>query len=282
MAVDFVKDIRPILAQRCYECHGEKKQKGDLRLDRKEDMLTFDDLIGTTADTSSLYGRVILPADHDDIMPPKGDPLTKDQQELIKKWIEAGANFGDWTEEKPKATATIIELPKVDPADMAAVAKVQQLGGLALPLAATTNLIQVDFRAPGDQITDGHMDRLDALAGQIAWLGLGRTKVTDAGLVHVGKLKMLMRLSLENTAITDAGLAHLQGLDRLEYLNLYGTKITDAGLLTLKSLKSLRSVYVWNTGVTEAGAAALKKELPNVEVNLGVQAEKKDVAAAGN
>src|SRR4051812_31409430 len=33
--IDFVRDVRPILSSRCYECHGEKKQKGELRWDMK-------------------------------------------------------------------------------------------------------------------------------------------------------------------------------------------------------------------------------------------------------
>ena len=35
--IDFDKDVRPILQERCYSCHGEDKQEGDLRLDREED-----------------------------------------------------------------------------------------------------------------------------------------------------------------------------------------------------------------------------------------------------
>ncbi|MBT6851267.1 MAG: hypothetical protein HOA16_08735, partial [Opitutae bacterium] len=40
---------------------------------------------------SSLYQRVILPSTDDDIMPPKGDPLTPAQQKIIKDWIDSGA-----------------------------------------------------------------------------------------------------------------------------------------------------------------------------------------------
>ena len=42
-------------------------------------------------DESTLYTRVVLPADHDDRMPPKGAPLTKAQTDLIKLWIASGA-----------------------------------------------------------------------------------------------------------------------------------------------------------------------------------------------
>ena len=49
----------------------------------------------TTPSKSPLYTRV-LPADDDDRMPPKGDPLTAKQQDLIRQWIGQGADFGSW------------------------------------------------------------------------------------------------------------------------------------------------------------------------------------------
>ena len=45
---------------------------------------------------SPLYQRITLPADDDDVMPPKGDPLTKAQSEIIRKWIAQGVDFGTW------------------------------------------------------------------------------------------------------------------------------------------------------------------------------------------
>src|SRR4051794_8065421 len=85
--VDFAKSIQPILEKRCIECHGTKKQKGDLRLDSKEAALKGGKdakaVVPGKPDESDMVRRVSLPAGHDDIMPPKGDPLGKEQVELI-------------------------------------------------------------------------------------------------------------------------------------------------------------------------------------------------------
>lgn len=43
---------------------------------------------------STLYTLTILPEDHDDIMPSSGDPLTNEETEIIRKWIQGGADFG--------------------------------------------------------------------------------------------------------------------------------------------------------------------------------------------
>jgi len=95
--VDFTKSIQPILEKRCIECHGSKKQKGDLRLDSKDAALKGGKdakaIVPGKPGESDMVRRISLPAGDDDIMPPKGDPLTKDQIELVKKWITEGAEW---------------------------------------------------------------------------------------------------------------------------------------------------------------------------------------------
>jgi hypothetical protein len=54
------------------------------------------DVVPGDAAKSSVYVSTTLPDDDDLAMPPKGDRLTKEQRELIKKWINEGANFGAW------------------------------------------------------------------------------------------------------------------------------------------------------------------------------------------
>ena len=81
-AVDFVKDVQPILAQRCISCHGERTHLGNLRLDSR-----------TAADhvlSSGLLFRKVS-GQEKTIMPPVGAPLTADQIATLKTWIDAGA-----------------------------------------------------------------------------------------------------------------------------------------------------------------------------------------------
>src|SRR5580765_4840605 len=86
--VDFAKDIQPIFQKSCIECHGPEKQKGKLRLDSKEAAFKGGKdgvaIVPKQADKSELYRRITLPRDHDDIMPNKGEPLTKTQTDLIR------------------------------------------------------------------------------------------------------------------------------------------------------------------------------------------------------
>ncbi|NBV22456.1 MAG: DUF1553 domain-containing protein [Proteobacteria bacterium] len=95
-AVDFARDVFPILQRSCFECHDAKLQKGKLRLDTRE--LAFKNsevIVKGDAVKSELYRRIILPKGHDDVMPSRGEPLSKTQTELIKAWIDAGAVWPD-------------------------------------------------------------------------------------------------------------------------------------------------------------------------------------------
>lgn len=93
-AVDFDQDIRPLLEQRCVECHGTRKQKGELRLDAK--VFAFKGgqdgaaILAGDAEKSPLYQRIVSMQD-DARMPPKGDPLLPVQIEKVKAWIQSGA-----------------------------------------------------------------------------------------------------------------------------------------------------------------------------------------------
>jgi YHS domain-containing protein len=185
---------------------------------------------------------------------------------MLSVFLTAGAALGPSLEAQE-------DLPKVPAADQKAVEKLSQLGALVMPLAATTNLLKVDFRAVADKIDDSALPALKPVAEQLVDLNLGGTKVSDSGIGQLSGLKGLRRLHLEKTGIGDEGLSHLKNLTELRYLNLYSSKVTDKGLPQLQGLKNLENLFVWQTAVTEGGAAELSKALPKVNINRGWEAE---------
>jgi hypothetical protein len=94
-AADFDKDIRPVLEARCFDCHGEDKQKNGLRLDTVHGILKGSDsgeplyIRGSSAD--SLLVRMVTSDDPKHMMPPKGERLAPEQVAAIRAWIDAGA-----------------------------------------------------------------------------------------------------------------------------------------------------------------------------------------------
>ena len=276
--VDFAKQIQPILRQNCVKCHGPEKQKGKLRLDSKEVAMKGGKdgavLVAGDADKSELYRRIILPKGDDDIMPNEGDPLSKEQTDLVRVWINQGAEWPETAAAKETGPSNpLAGLPadfKPNANETKAASKFAQLGVDVRPIAMNVHWTEANFRPQGTSITDVAIAPLKDVTS-LTDLNLAGTKITDAGLAAVAALTNLTRLHLELTSVTDAGLAHLKRLSNLSYLNLYGTAVTDAGLENLKELRNLRHLYVWQTKVTEAGAKNLKEALPSVEISTGAE-----------
>jgi mono/diheme cytochrome c family protein len=97
-AADFDRDVKPIFAKHCSNCHGEKLQRGGLRLDIKKDAFTGGDsgaaIVPKKPADSPLIHR-ITSKDDSERMPPKGPPLTAAEIATLKAWIEAGAPWPD-------------------------------------------------------------------------------------------------------------------------------------------------------------------------------------------
>lgn len=99
-SVQFNRDIRPILSDKCFFCHGPdaSERKGDLRLDTAagafKDLGDYRAIVPGNADTSELIARIVT-KDEDDLMPPpdSGKTLTDEEIELIRKWIDQGASY---------------------------------------------------------------------------------------------------------------------------------------------------------------------------------------------
>ena len=97
--IDFTTEIKPLLESACLSCHGTEKPKGDFQLTTRAMAIKGGEkgaglVPGKSAD-SPIYKVTVLPPGHDDIMPPKGDPLTQWQADVLKRWIDEGA---DWPE----------------------------------------------------------------------------------------------------------------------------------------------------------------------------------------
>ncbi len=94
--IDYLKQVRPLLKERCYDCHGSDKQESGLRLDKRQEALTGGDsgvAIVPGDVTRGVLLKRVTSEDSEQVMPPKGDRLTKDEVDLLKKWIEEGANW---------------------------------------------------------------------------------------------------------------------------------------------------------------------------------------------
>lgn len=103
--IDFAREIRPLLSDKCFFCHGpdDKHREADLRLDRPDQVFKVDAplVVPGNPDQSPVWQR-LHSADPETVMPPpdSGKSLTPQQRAKIRAWIEQGAEWTDhwaWT-----------------------------------------------------------------------------------------------------------------------------------------------------------------------------------------
>lgn len=92
--VDYARDVRPILAEHCVSCHGARTQKGALRLDAGILILRGGDsgaAVESAKPGESLLLQRVTTSDPETRMPKGSEPLSAEETELIRRWIEQGA-----------------------------------------------------------------------------------------------------------------------------------------------------------------------------------------------
>ena len=108
VAVDFVRDIKPIFRDACFKCHGPDKDQGGFSLATKARAMEGGDegagILSGNSVASSLVHRIAA-MDEDTAMPPEGERLSSEQVGLIRAWIDQGAVWPASADETdPRAT----------------------------------------------------------------------------------------------------------------------------------------------------------------------------------
>lgn len=169
--LEFNRDIRPILSDHCFACHGfdSKTRKAGLRLDLAEEAYKADDkgfaaISPGKIEQSTLWQRINA-TDPDDVMPPPSThkTLTAEQKETLRQWIEQGAKFQKhWAFEAPvnhpvpKAPSSAVIR---QPLDAFIASKLESFGLSQAPEANRETLIRrVTFSLTGLPPTPAEVD----------------------------------------------------------------------------------------------------------------------------
>lgn len=146
--VDFARDIQPLFAEHCLECHGPDKAKGGLLLTHREDAMKVlksgeRGIVPADAGHSAVVQR-LLTDDADEHMPPKGKkPLKPEEIERIKTWIQEGAKFDLHWAYKPVANPPVPATNKgLHPVDAFVRARLKEAGLTPSPEAAPATLLK--------------------------------------------------------------------------------------------------------------------------------------------
>ena len=151
--VDFIRDIQPIFQANCNQCHGTGKVQTQLRLINKT--LAMGVIVPGNSQQSRLMHR-ILGLGGEARMPMGGEPLKTEQIDLIRKWIDQGADWPQSTADEPAGPQHWAYIAPVrppltkienkawarNPLDHFILAKLEQLGLAPAPEAAKETLIR--------------------------------------------------------------------------------------------------------------------------------------------
>lgn len=285
--------IQPILKEKCWTCHNNVKQKGQLNMEDRAAFLKGGKngviVLAHQSANSELIKRVLLDINDEHHMAPKGKPQPTEQEiTLLKWWIDQGLDFDKKVKDLAQTDAvkavfatfnpsnsvvstenkTFIPTETVAKADAQQIEIVRKMGILLMPVAPNSNYLQASFIS----VPKAGNDALKALLPfktQLIWLKLSGTKINDSALTTIAEFTHLTRLSLDNTRITDAGIVHLSPLSNLQYLNLVGTDITTDGLDPLSNLGKLEQIFLFKTLVLPEKLKALQLKMPQTAFDTG-------------
>ena len=151
-AVDFARDVYPVLQRACFECHGVDKQEGGLRLDLRDDVFDSGIIEAGDPDESELLRRISLPQTDNEVMPAVGEPLSERKIAVLQRWIKQGAPWPEdftagkhWSYVAPSKP----DLPNVaspqwikSPIDRFVLRRLSEEGMVPSPRASTEKLVR--------------------------------------------------------------------------------------------------------------------------------------------
>ena len=276
-----------IFEQKCITCHGENKQKGDLRLDTKDGLIKGGkdgNLLGDSKSAGILLERIMLPLEDDDHMPPsEKKQLTSIEIEFLNWWIKSGADLNKTLAElnmpdslsgliisgKNDKINNLIPLADVIQADRNTIEKLISFDVLISPIALNSNYLSVSFMNVLPENGLQVIEECIKLKQQIIWLNLDYQNLDTIVWQQIGDLNNLRKLSTKNSNFDDNKMAYLHMLDSLISLNLVGTNVSLSGIEKIKNLQKLESIYLYQTKIDEAGFKQINQFFPKAKLDSG-------------
>lgn len=288
--------IQPLLDNKCISCHNTTNNKGGLILERYNDLFKEAEhekpVSAGNPDQSELLKRVTLPLNHEKIMPPRGPGFSYTDIQILKYWIENGADslavFNSDTmsmelialinrdyglDFSPKP---YYEKVKVDSLDEALITQLRSSGFRVSYLSETNFLLDVAFK--NDSINKKQIELLNKVADHVTVLKLSDCNLTDELVKDISSIKHLTRIDLSKNKLSDNVVQFLIKNEHLESANLNETDINDESLKNLLTTFNGLRVYVRNTKTTPKELENLTQTYTNAQIISEFKFEKVDEA----
>lgn len=257
--------VQYIFDKNCVSCHGQNKQKGNLRLDTYEHIMSGGKsgkiIQLSNLEKSELIKRILLNESDEKHMPLKGKmQLETFEIQLLKWWVSNGAKTTSKVRDISADTPMIrsikqfhdafsqtnhvanIKRPTLDEIDPNTLKKIQSVGWSLIPLSKDDHYYRAVAYNVEDSIGDA-LKTLSEISKNIIDLKLSFSKLTDQDAIQLTAFKSLEKLWLDHTLITSKGLEYIKVMNKLHYLNLFACSINERALSNYLGRQNLKLIY---------------------------------------
>ncbi|MAM01751.1 MAG: hypothetical protein CMC11_05970 [Flavobacteriaceae bacterium] len=252
--------IRPIIDEKCVKCHNSKKSNGKLKMHNSKELMKGGKngsiINHDTPEMSEIYIRIHLPKEEKKHMPPKsGKQLTRQEINLISRWIKNGSSFEKsindfkleenlinyfFATEKP-----FFPLIEVSAPDNESIRKIRENKITINPINKNSNFLKVSSINNLD-FNNYDISLLSDIIKNIVTLDLSDSKITDSIFSQLKYFTNLTVLKLNNTTITGKKINQLIELKNLKRIYLVNTNFKDEYINIFTQFKNLQKVYLYN------------------------------------
>ncbi|MEL6942443.1 MAG: c-type cytochrome domain-containing protein [Bacteroidota bacterium] len=291
----FAAAIVPILESKCYQCHNERKTKGELLMTSIEALLKGGKngpiWVAGEPDSSQIMKRIYLPLEDKEHMPPKGKSQLSDKEiELLHLWIAQGANTQQrLLEIEPndtlfrfinpllqKAEETEVTKYNFDFADKAVIEKLNtpfrnvKTISLGEPALHAEIYVRKAFKKK-------FLEELLVVKPQLTSLNISNLPIENSDLSTLIQFPNLEKLLLNNTNITGNNLEELKACTKLKQLALSGTAVQEKHLQKLNSIPALKEVYLWDTDIDPSVIDSFNQEFSSPKLEYGYVVDEAEI-----
>ncbi len=257
-AEHFDTAVAPILRKNCMKCHGEDKNKGNLRLHNIDEVVGSGVVRFQAPMESELIRRVLLSRDDPGAMPPKknGRGLNSEEVAKLLAWINdeiGGEEGGEHGPVMPRHYFAISET--LQPLGDNTIQMLNKQRAVVVRTQENHSLLNVNLQFVEEAELNSVLQTLAPYAMHIVDLNIAGRKLNPQLLTAVGGMSNLIRLNMGRTDATDNQVLRLSALRKLRWLNLYGTAITELSENTFKSMHSLETLHVGGTALDKTPVA---------------------------
>lgn len=276
--------LQPVIENNCVACHNSENYKGGLILETYSDLFKEADyevpIMAGNPYSSEMFNRVNLPAHHEKSMPPRGSGFNYTDIEILKYWIERGADSLATFDTDTMSDELILlmnrdyaldysprpyyEKVKVDSLDSELLAELRSSEFRVKYLSKTNFLLDLEFK--GDSISKAQLESLNKVADHITFLDLSDCVLSEDMMQTITEMPHVTRINLSKNKLNSKIVPFLSKHKHLESANLNSTDLDSVSLKNLLQETSLKRVYVLDTKVTKEELLGLRET--NVEIEL--------------